>query len=122
MLALNAIGNSFRHIPKRSSDVMAERQWRNFLDRTGCEYLPYRIRELQCYRHSVAKDAGVVIEFGEGKNVLHHDVDVRVAFANFDDQRIGNLPPWVGLNARRPAARPEMGAARAADICQSAQH
>jgi len=32
------------------------------------------------------------------------------------------LPAWVGLNAWCPAACPEMGAARAADICQSAQH
>ena len=101
---------------------MAKWQWRNVLDGTGCQYLAYCIREFQCYRHAVAEDAGVVIEFGEGKNVLQHYVDVRFAFINVNDQRIGNFPPWVGLNARRPAARPEMGATLASDICQAAQH
>src|SRR5208282_5564119 len=62
------------------------------------------------------------IEFCEGKNVLQHHHDVCLAFINVNDQRIGNLPPWVGLNARRPAARPEMGAALSSDICQPAQH
>src|SRR5271157_2742796 len=43
-------------------------------------------------------------------------------FININDQRIGNLPPWVGLNAWRPSARPEIRAALASDVCQAAQH
>ncbi len=101
---------------------MAKRQWRNVLDGTGCQYLAYRIREFQRYRHPVAENAGVVIEFGEGKDVLQHHVDVRLALTDVYDEGIGNLPPWVGLNARRPAARPEMGAALASDVCQAPQH
>src|SRR6266852_6444543 len=107
---------------REALDVVSKRQWGNILDGTGCQYLPYRICKFQRYRHSVAKNTGVVIEFGEGKNVLQDHVDVRLAFINVDDQRIGNLPPWVGLNARRPAACPEMGAALAADVCKPAQH
>ena len=59
------------------------------------------------------------IEFGEAKNVLHHNVDIRLALADFDDERVGIFPPWVGLNAWRP---PQVGTAFAADVGQSAQH
>lgn len=56
--------------PVAISDVVPERQRRNILDGAGCQYLPYRVREFQRYRHAVAKNTGVVVEFGEGKNVL----------------------------------------------------
>lgn len=61
---------------------MAERQRGNVLDRTGRQYSSYRIGEFQRYRHAVAKNAGVVIEFGQGKYVLHHDVDVGLTFTD----------------------------------------
>ena len=99
-----------------SLDVVAERQRRNVLDGAGGENLSYRIREFQRYRHAVAKNACVVVEFGECKNVLEHNVDVRLAFADVNNERIRDLTPWVGLNARRPATRPEMCAALASDM------
>jgi len=38
--------------------------------------LSSRIREIQRYRHPVAEDTGVVVEFGEGKNIFPDQVDV----------------------------------------------
>jgi hypothetical protein len=42
---------------------------------TRCEYLSDRTREFQSYRHAVAENAGVVVEFGQRKNVFQHHVD-----------------------------------------------
>lgn len=85
---------------------MAERQRRHVLDGTSCQYLPNRVREFQRDRHSVSEDARVVVEFGQGKDVLEHDIDISIPFAYVDDERIWNFPAWVGLNARSPAPCP----------------
>src|SRR5262245_15518660 len=51
------------------SNVVSKRKRGNILDRPGCQYLSYRVREFQSDRHSVAKNARVVIEFGKGEDV-----------------------------------------------------
>src|SRR6266436_7999215 len=63
--------------------------WSGIPQRSSCRP---RIREFQRYRHPVAEDTGVVIEFGEGKNIFPDQVDVCPAFTDVDDKRIGNLP------------------------------
>jgi len=74
-----------RHSVYKASNVVSKRQRGNILDGTGCQYFPYRVCEFQRYRHAIAKNAGVVVEFGEGKNVLQHHIDIRVTFINVDD-------------------------------------
>ena len=102
---------------------MAERQSRNILDRTGCQYLPYSIREFQHDRHSVPENASLELSLVSERISFSTTFDVCLAFTDVDNKWwIGNFPAWVSLNSRRPAARPQVGAPLASDVRQAAQH
>jgi len=61
-----------------------------------------------------------VPSFGERQDVFEHNVDVCLALADVDDERIGNFPPWVSLNARRPAGAARDGRCARAAVLFSA--
>ena len=101
---------------------MSEWQRRNVLDGTGRQNLANRICELQGYRHPVTENAGVVVEFGQREDIPDHNFDVGLSLADIDDEWIGDLSPWVSLNARSPTERPEMRAALATNVREPAQY
>src|SRR5260370_21545218 len=62
------------------------------------------IRVLDGNRLTLAKPTGVVIQFGQPKDIRCHLDQIRFAMLNGNGQRNGNLPPIVGRNARLEAA------------------
>ena len=62
------------------------------------------IRVLNGDRLTLAKPTGVVIQFGQPKNIGSHLDQIHFAMLNRNGQRNGNLPPIVGRNSRLEAA------------------
>ena len=58
---------------------MAERQRRNSGDRPGGEDFADGVRELQGNGNTIAKDARVVVQFGEGDDVLKNSFNRKFA-------------------------------------------
>lgn len=104
------------------SDVVHERQrcparrhW------AGGKNFPDGICELQCYRRTICKKAGIVVQLRQRHDVVQHRLDGSIAAANFNRQRVRHLEARVGSEPRRPAACPQCGIARIADEGSSAK-